>query len=259
MLPLEIFFVVALGAIIGSFLNALLFRFNTGRSVAKGRSRCMHCGHELGALDLVPIFSFLFLQGRCRYCHAKISWQYPLIEFTAAVLALLIYFMYGSNLLASGYWLLVWMTLLFIVVYDIRHGIIPWSASILLAALAFASLFISVTDISVGLPTVSALMAGPLLALPLFLFSLVSKGTWMGWGDSGLELSLGWLLGLTQGLTALMLAFWSGALVGIVLMAVSKRYTIKSEIPFAPFLVLGVLLAQFFHVDFFSSIYLLWQ
>ena len=79
----------------------------------------------------------------------------------------------------------------------------------------------------------------------------------MGWGDSALELSLGWLLGLSVGASALVLAFWSGAAVGIVLMVLSKRYTMKSELPFAPFLVLGALAAHFFHVDFFATLPLL--
>jgi prepilin signal peptidase PulO-like enzyme (type II secretory pathway) len=88
----------------------------------------------------------------------------------------------------------------------------------------------------------------------------------MGWADSVLELSLGALLGVGLGATALMLAFWSGALVGIALLVLSRiftrlrffRYTIKSEMPFAPFLVLGAALAYFCHVDFFSSITLFW-
>lgn len=79
----------------------------------------------------------------------------------------------------------------------------------------------------------------------------------MGWGDSGLELSLGWLLGLTAGLTALVLAFWIGALVGIALIILKKGLTIKSEVPFAPFLVLGALIVHFFHVDFFTTLPLL--
>ena len=79
-----------LGAIIGSFLNALSFRFNTGRGMS-GRSRCMHCGHTLSPFDLVPILSYLFLRGRCRYCDARLSLQYPLVEAVAATLAVLIY------------------------------------------------------------------------------------------------------------------------------------------------------------------------
>lgn len=253
------------GAIVGSFLNALSFRFNTGRGVLKamsGRSRCMHCGHALGALDLVPVFSFLLLRARCRYCGSKISWQYPLVELTAALLSVLV-FLENPELLAFSFQLLVWMVLLFIVIYDIKHTIIPWSCSILLAILVLAFLYGGFVNPLVWGFTkppfdVWALAAGPLLAFPLFFVSLISRGRWMGWGDSALELSLGWLLGLSAGLTALMLAFWVGAAVGICLLGVSRLgffgYTIKSEIPFAPFLVLGAALAYFCHVDFFSTI-----
>lgn len=253
------------GAIIGSFLNALSFRFNTGRSVAKGRSRCMHCGHMLGMLDLVPIFSFIFLRGRCRYCHAKLSIQYPLVEGAMALLSLLI-FLKHPDLVLFLFWTTFWAILLFIVVYDFKHTIIPWTFSISLALLAFISLYLDPASSMLDLrnPTVWALLAGPILALPLFLLSLVSQGRWMGWGDSLLELSLGWVLGLSLGLSALMLAFWSGALIGLFLILLSRwkalatRFTISSEIPFAPFLALGAFLAYFFHVDFFATIPLLW-
>lgn len=212
----------------------------------------MRCGHVLTALDLVPIFSFLFLRGRCRYCSAKISWQYPLVELGGGLLALLIYLRHEEPL-ELVLWFVVAMVLLFVVVYDIRHGIIPWSASIVLAGLALAYLFLFTE------PTLWSLLAGPLLALPLFLFSLVSRGTWMGWGDGALELSLGWLLGLSVGATALVLAFWAGAAVGIALIVLKSRYTMKSELPFAPFLVFGALAAHFLYVDFFAALPLLFS
>jgi leader peptidase (prepilin peptidase)/N-methyltransferase len=250
---------VGLGVIVGSFLNALLFRFNTGRSVASGRSRCMHCGHQLDAFDLIPIISYIFLRGRCRYCGARISIQYPLVEASAAILSLLIYINHPTPL-AYAFWLLVWMTLLFIVVYDLRHTVIPWSASFLLGALALISLFVSFDTVPVLLftPNIWSLLAGPILASPLVLLSLVSAGRWMGWGDGPLELSLGWLLGLSFGATALMLSFWIGAAVGIVLIVFKKGLTMKSELPFAPFLVAGAFIAHFLHVDFFSSLPFLW-
>jgi prepilin signal peptidase PulO-like enzyme (type II secretory pathway) len=241
------------GAIVGSFLNALSFRFNTGRSVWRamgGRSHCMHCSHQLSAIDLVPILSYLSLGGRCRYCHSWISIQYPLVEVTAALLAVGVYVAHPDPL-GLVYWFTVWMTLLFVVVYDIRHTIIPWSCSLFLMALALGQLWF-------GDAGLWSYLAGPILATPLFLTSLVSWGRWMGWGDGALELSLGWLLGLSAGFTALVLAFWIGAGVGTILLAASRlgylRYTIKSELPFAPFLVLGAAIAYFSHVDFFSSI-----
>ncbi len=248
---LPLIFVGCLGLILGSFLNALLFRFNTGKSVMSGRSACMRCGHELSALDLVPLVSYLYLRGRCRYCHAKISWQYPLVEATAALLAILV-LLQNPEPLQFAYWFLVWLVLLFIVVYDLRHKIIPWSATLVLMALALVHVW------SVGFGPQSGIWnvaAGPALGLPLLLISLVSGGRWMGWGDGILELSLGWLLGATAGLTALFIAFWSGAIIGIALLMLAKsRYTMSSEVPFAPFLILGAATAYFLHADLFSTL-----
>lgn len=236
----------ALGLILGSFLNALLYRYKTGRSIAHGRSKCMHCGHTLGALDLIPVLSYMLLAGKCRYCRSRISWQYPLVELIAAVLSVALYIQ-DPHPLRFALHLVLFLTLLFVVVYDIRHKIIPWGALGLLAVLTLCNVYLQ------G-PTGYALLAGPALAAPLLLLSLVSKGRWMGWGDGLLEMSLGWLLGLTAGLTALIGAFWAGAIVGIIAIGLSKRYTMSSEVPFAPFLILGAASAYFLHVDFFQAL-----
>ena len=243
------------GAIAGSFINALSYRFNTGRGMG-GRSYCDTCGHVLKPFDLVPIFSYLFLRGRCRYCSAKISIQNPLVEVVAALLSALLILMYTSAF-SYAFWFLVWMVFLFVVVYDLRHTIIPWSCSVLLMLLAFFSVIFDFQTLSFVMPPLWALLAGPVLALPLFLISLVSAGRWMGWGDSGLELSIGWILGITMGITALMSAFWSGAIVGIALIVFKKGLKMNSELPFAPFLVFGMFIVYFFHVDFFSTFFFL--
>ncbi len=241
-----IFAAAVLGLILGSFLNALLFRYNTGRSALRGRSRCMHCGHTLAVLDLVPVFSYIYLRGKCRYCLSRLSWQYPLVEASAALLSVFVYLQHPEPVqFALG--LAVWLTLLFIAVYDLRHQVIPWSASGLLALLALVHLWIF------GFNAWN-LAAGPLLAAPLLLLSLVSRGRWMGWGDGALELGLGWLLGLTAGLTAFVVAFWIGAVAGVLLMLFSARVTMKSEVPFAPFLILGAACAYFLHVDIFQTL-----
>jgi prepilin signal peptidase PulO-like enzyme (type II secretory pathway) len=242
----------AFGAIWGSFINALSYRFNTGRGMG-GRSYCDTCGHVLGVLDLVPVFSYVFLRGRCRYCSAKISIQNPVVELTAALLSVLI-FATSLHIFVYLFWLLVWLTFLFVVVYDLRHTIIPLVCSGMLATLALISLFVDFHSFTIVIPSLLSLAAGPLLALPLFLLSLISKGTWMGWGDSGLELSIGWFLGLAMGASALMCAFWSGAIVGIALILFKKGLKMNSELPFAPFLVFGMFLVFFFHVEFFSMV-----
>ena len=255
MTGLTLVFAAGLGVILGSFLNALLFRFNTGRSVLRGRSACMRCGHTLHAADLVPLLSFLMLRGRCRYCRAKISWQYPAVEAAAGLLAVLVLLQTGATPWFA-YWLAVWLALLFVVVYDLRHFIIPWSASLALMALALLGIALGAAGYPGG--AMGEWWAGPALAAPLLLVSLASGGRWMGWGDGFLELSLGWFLGFSMGLTALMAAFWTGAIAGVLLLAASKnRYTMKSEVPFAPFLILGCAIAYFFHADLFPHIALL--
>lgn len=234
-----------LGAIAGSFLNALSFRFGV-RSILTGRSQCMRCGHTLSALDLVPVLSWLFLRGRCRYCGARISAQYPIVELAAAGLGVLIAFQ-NTDPLVFAFWFVTWMTLLFVVVYDMRHFVIPWSCSGVLAALGLIYVLASGGG-------VWQFAAGPLVAAPLLALSLVSRGRWMGWGDGSLMVGVGWLLGLGIGLTGLLLAFWIGAAVGIALLVLSRGYTMKSELPFAPFLVVGAGIAYFFHADLFYTI-----
>lgn len=250
---------IGLGLIFGSFLNALSFRFHTGTSITYGRSKCMRCGHTLSALDLVPVLSYLALRGRCRYCGTRISFQYPLVEALAGAISLGV-FLTTPEIPLFIYWFVVWMLILFIVVYDIRHTIIPWSCSLPLIALAFAPVAFS-NPISI-----ESALAGPVLAAPLLFISLISRGTWMGWGDGVFELALGWLLGLSAGLSALLFSVWIGAFVGIALVIWAQRpwkqsrsgFTMGSELPFAPFLALGAALCYFFHVDLFSHIALLW-
>lgn len=249
----------ALGLIAGSFLNALSFRYHTGVSVMRGRSRCMRCGHTLSALELIPILSYVMQGGRCRWCHSRISIQYPLVEAAAAALSLgVLYTSYTP--VQFAFWFAVWMIILFIVVYDARHTVIPWSCSIALGALALVYLWFGTNH------GIDAVIAGPVLAAPLALVSLVSRGRWMGWGDGVFELSLGWFLGLLQGLSALMLAIWIGAGIGVALVVWAQLpwkgrtlgFTMKSELPFAPFLAVGAALCYFFHVDLFSQLAAFW-
>lgn len=238
---------LVLGAILGSFINALSYRWGTGFSIVTGRSKCMRCGTTLSAIDLVPVFSWIFLRGRCRYCRTRISVQYPLVEALAALASLALY-LTNPDPLVYAFSLVVAMTLLFIAVYDIRHTIIPWSASIFLIILALARLW------GMGGIPLYDLLAGVILGAPLILIWALSRGRWMGLGDGILELSLGSYLGLTMGLTALFLAFWSGAAVGIALWALRRGVRMDSEVPLAPFLILGAAAAYILHVDFFPAL-----
>jgi prepilin signal peptidase PulO-like enzyme (type II secretory pathway) len=248
-----IFGAAIFGAILGSFLNAITFRYNTSASLWKamqGRSRCMRCAHTLGALDLVPIFSYVYLGGRCRYCGSHVSIQYPLVEIAAAVLSVEIYLQFPNPFLYA-LWFLIWLTVLFLVVYDWRHMILPLPALGLLGILGFVSLFVSGTAMwEIVSPPLPQFLAGPLYSVLLLSLPLVSRGRWMGWGDGIFMLPLGWMLGLAGGLTALVLSFWIGALVGTLLIALrTSGISLKSEIPFGPFLALGAALVFFTHFN----------
>lgn len=246
-----------LGTILGSFINALAFRHNTGKGMW-GRSGCTTCGMTLQARDLIPIVSFLFLKGRCRGCSARISPQYPIVEVLAGVIAVLSYAQANTPILfvvSMGFF----MILLFIAVYDLRHTIIP--DQFVYTAGALALLFHS-TD-GAGrffLPDPSYIVAGFILALPLVLIWFFSKGKAMGLGDGKLMCVIGFFLGLNYGLSAFLLSFWVGAIVGVALLLSARaqkggrQVTMKSEVPFGPFLVLGSAIAYFFNVTFYSLV-----
>ena len=263
-----IFFV--LGLIIGSFLNVVIFRLNTERSFG-GRSGCLACQNQLAWYELIPVFSFLGLRGRCRNCKTKISFQYPLVELLTGLIFALLFLKFQdifffNTLVFSftyAYYTAVFSLLLVIAVYDLKHKIIPDILSLVLGILAFVGLFffraaagqIDSSSFAVfypHLPSTLEFLSGLLIATPFALFWLVSSGRWMGLGDAKLAVGLGWLLGLSRILSGVVVAFWLGAIVGIVLVIFSKRkYGMKSEIPFAPYLVLGALLAFLFELHLF--------
>jgi leader peptidase (prepilin peptidase)/N-methyltransferase len=262
------------GTIVGSFLNVLVLRYNTGVSAMKGRSFCFSCGKKLGPLELVPVFSFIFLGGKCAGCQSKISWQYPVVEALTGLLFVGVFVKYfGLTGLTFNPWymlisLIVMAVLVCITVYDIKHKIIPDGLVVTFSVLALLKiladfLLMTSTPEEIKIHLIWFLLAGPILALPLFLLWLFSRGQWMGLGDPKLVLGIGWFLGPVMGLSAIVLAFWTGAFYGLILLTLSKfswhglKINGKTEIPFAPFLVLGFLLAYFFNIDVFNLSFLI--
>ncbi len=252
-----IFFV--LGLIIGSFLNVVIIRFNSGRSFG-GRSGCMTCQKKLCWYELIPLFSFLGLRGRCLACKAKISIQYPIVELISGLVfaGLFLKFQdifYGDTIgftISFAYYAAMFSILLVIAVYDFKHKIIPDVFSLFFGVITFIGLFFFLDSMFyIHMPSIWEFLSGILLALPFALLWLVSKGTWMGLGDAKLALGLGWLVGLSEILSGAVVAFWGGAIVGLILIVFSKKHGMKSEIPFAPFLVLGVLIAFLFELHLF--------
>ncbi|MEI7810065.1 MAG: prepilin peptidase [bacterium] len=253
----------ALGLVIGSFLNVVIYRYNTHKKLG-GRSHCMVCQNQLEWYDLFPFFSFVFLRGRCRNCKTKISIQYPLVELTSALVFLGLFYKFKNMFyldapvfaITMAFYGLMFSVLLVISVYDLKHKIIPDKLSVILGALAFVGLFFfSEFGFNIHFPSLWDFLSGLVISVPFALIWLMSRGKWMGLGDAKLAVGLGWLVGFTNILSGTIVAFWSGAIVGLLLIFISrssKKYSIKSEIPFAPFLVLGAILAFIFNIHLFQ-------
>ncbi len=245
-LPLIVF---VFGLFIGSFLNVVILRMNTGRSAVVGRSKCARCSRVLSWYELLPVVSFLGLRGKCRTCTMKISFQYPLVELTTAIVFTTLYiqfalggFLTTNALISFLYSCIVASVLIVIFAYDLRHKIIPDTANYLFIILGLLSI-VWHGFMTEGFLIGNAIVSGVALALPFFLLWFFSKGVLMGFGDVKLALGMGWLLGLGVGFAAVLLAFWIGAIVGLFLLAISKKHSMTSQIPFAPFLVIGTFIA----------------
>lgn len=249
------------GLIIGSFLGVVVDRYNTGRSLG-GRSFCFSCSRHLSWHELVPVMSFLWQKGRCLGCRSRLSFRYAAIEIlTGAVFALIAYkyaflLFFDPLLFASAFALfaVIWSILIVILFYDLRHMIIPDPLVLAFSVLALLSQFAVFGPVlAFSVPPLATLLYPFLLALPFAALWLVSRGRWIGLGDAKLIVGMGFLLGLSGGIAAVLLGFWSGAVAGVCLLLLRKwRFTMKTEIPFAPFLILGTLLAFFFNLDFWS-------
>ena len=254
-------FVFIFGLVIGSFLNVVIYRYNTGVGVG-GRSGCLSCGKTLSWYELFPVASFLAQKGKCRKCKTKLSWQYPLVElFTGFIFLSVLAKLAGEgfsvlNIISEGLALVGWCLLIAIAVYDWKHKIIPDGLAYTFAVVGFIRIFTMIPIYS-QIGAYSFILAGPVLFLPFLLLWLVSKGKWIGLGDGKLALGIGFMLGLGYGISAVVLAFWIGAAVSIIALLVSNirlkskasGLTMKSEIPFAPFLILGFAIDYFLNID----------
>ncbi|MFA7193511.1 MAG: prepilin peptidase [Candidatus Paceibacterota bacterium] len=252
-----------LGIIIGSFLNVVILRFNTGKGL-NGRSGCLSCNKKLHWHELIPVVSFFLLKKRCSGCLSKISWQYCLVEISTGLMFLGIFlkqlsvFTYAPLLAIIGMiaYFIIWSLLIVIFVYDIKHTIIPNSLVYTFAGISFLYAVISTPyDLWFQFPFALDIVSGFIFFVPFFCLWFFSSGRWIGLGDGKLALGIGFLLGFISGISAIILSFWIGAIFGILIMLLSRlnirgqNITIKSEIPFAPFLIIGTLILFFVPID----------
>jgi len=280
-------FVFLFGMSVGSFLNVLIWRLPRDEPIAVTRSYCPNCKKMLRWYELIPLLSFVWQGGRCRSCHTRISWQYPLVEFTTGVLFVFVFsrvfgfsvlqllqifnFQFSIfNLIDFGYFLFISSVLLVIFVTDLRYYIIP--DKITFPAFGIVLLYNFFSNFGISplnfVERASPLWGGdflffvlhpfwgPIIAgffASLFFLSLViaSRGRWMGLGDVKLAFLMGLLLGFPNIFVALFLSFTLGSIVGILLIA-GKRKSFSSQLPFGTFLTLATFIAFFWGDQLFS-------
>lgn len=266
-------FLFIFGLLIGSFVNVLTLRFGFVEHT-RPRSECQACAQTLSWYELIPLLSYVLLRGKCSACGAKISIQYPLVELLTGCLFLWTYFVFAPVesllvLVPIMLLLLFWASFVALLVYDIRHTLVPihfvaplFSAA-LLTRIYEAFLFGSYA------PLVDALFGALTLGGFMLLIVLITKGKGMGVGDIYVAGALGILFGVTRGIEVLTLAFWIGAVVGVALVVYSgvrqgalqrslssleknnkntspgKGFKMKSEVPFVPFLFVAAVLGAY--------------
>lgn len=252
------------GVIIGSFLNVYIYRLHTGKSLL-GSSHCLSCGTPLRFFELFPLLSYVLLWGRCRTCHSYIPSRYFLVELLTGVLFVAVT-LTVSDLFTLFILLAAVSVLVVIAVYDLYHMIIPDELTFALLILVLTNQFY---ELALGMPVttfvwnIAAALLGSLFLILLWRFS---EGKWIGFGDVKLIIPLAIGVGYTNVFSLVVLAFWIGAAIGLLILGVQKlksrgqphlrflpaRLTMKSAVPFAPFLILSFLAIIFFGIDVIS-------
>lgn len=222
------------GVVIGSFLNVLALRLPLKESVTLKRSHCMTCGHTLSWYELFPLFSYIFLGGKCRHCKSKISIQYPIVEGANGVIYVILFLVHGISIETILYCLCA-SALLALSIIDWRTQEIPVGFNIFILLLGLVRL---VTDLGnwsqyvIGLFAVSGF---------LFLLFLITKGRGIGGGDIKLMAATGLLLGWQLNIIAFLLGCIIGSIIHLTLMAIKKANRVLA---FGPYLSMGIYIAM---------------
>ena len=234
------------GTLIGSFLNVLIYRIPKGENFVTENSHCMSCNHRLYAKDLVPLFSWLFLGGKCRYCKAKISVQYPIVEAINGIMyALIFWFICGEPSVALFGYCAAFSALLVATVIDWRTMEIPdsmWVTVLIGGVITYIDELVAEGfDINCLLERVIGFFAASGI---LFLLAVITKGG-MGGGDIKLMAACGFMLGWKVVILALVMGGLIGTLY-LLFMAIKNKGKVPRKVPFAPHLSLAVVICMFF-------------
>ncbi len=227
------------GLVIGSFLNVCIYRLPLNKNVLWGRSQCPHCGHYIPWYLNIPVLSFVVLRGRCKFCKAKISFQYPIVEILSAVVTYALYRKFGFTAHFIFYLIFVY-TLIVIGVIDLKSKLIL--NKLLIFLIIFAIIFNGFFKVVEFKPSaIGALLGGGVLWLVAWLGEKIFQKEALGMGDVKLAFVSGFFLGYKQILLALYLGFVL-ALIGIFVFWLFRRKNVPQLIPMGPFFALGFLI-----------------
>jgi len=250
-------FILLVGLILGSFIGAFTYRLERGVSISKGRSRCPSCKKVISWYDNIPVLSYFLLSGKCRRCKKKISFRYPIIEASTAILLLSIYnvvtakesLLFGNSIFSKWQSLmgfLFWPFILFLVTLLVSIFVIDFEKKIILDKLVFTGVAVTLLlFLFFGLPFLENLLSGLLVSSFLLFLHIITKGKGMGLGDVKLAILGGLLLGPKLTLVWVFLAFVIGAFVGSFLILL-KKAKLKQQVPFGPFLIFSLFVVLFF-------------
>lgn len=252
---MEIYYIIVFfifGAILGSFYNVVGYRLPKGESIVFPSSHCPNCGHNLKPYELVPIFSFLFLKGKCSKCKQKISWFYTIFEILTGLLFVLCYLVFKDNVIDLIISLTFVSMLIIIFVSDFHYLIIPDSVLLISSIILLVELIIKSGLNNFYVPLLNGIISFIAMYLIKLLGDFIFKKESMGGGDIKLLFVIGMVLGFSQALFSIFV----GSLVGLPIAFIILLRKKDHVIPFGPLLGIGaiiVLLTQFNVIDFFNS------
>ena len=257
-----VFLLIVAGLLFGSFINALVWRLHQKRDWVWERSECPHCHHVLAAKDLVPVLSWLFLAGKCRYCHKPIP-DSPLVELALPALFVFSYLFWpqpleGVGLYTFVFWLVFLVGFVALAVYDLKWFLLPDVIVFPLIALAAVQIVGRLVFFGGSWNELGGSLVGAAVISGLFytIFT-VSKGKWIGFGDVKLAVVLGLLAGgALPALLVLFVASLIGTLLSLPLVLAGKANR-KSHLPFGPMLIAGVVVVVLFGqamIDWYTNL-----
>ena len=257
-----------LGAAFGSFVNVIVDRLYI-KSFIKGRSHCHSCNKTLSWYEMIPVFSYLFLKGRCKKCKVKIGQKHLWTEIIFGILSVITYifllfpffntysnsYNFLTGILFTIFYIFLFVVLGVIFLYDLKHKLVPTIFSFLLIVIGIAFEVFRAVNFSSFYSQNSKLFwldlfSGFLTALPFMLIYLFSKRKAVGFGDILIFIGVGYILGFIFGVSVFLLSVWIGAISSLILIYFyPKKYNRKSSIPFTPFIIIATIIIIFLKLD----------